>query len=60
MLAGQSIHSGLNNIVLAHLSEQNNHPAIVEMVANEALQLRGLGARLTIAKQDTPSEVLHF
>lgn len=56
----QDLDSCTAHVVLGHLSEQNNHPAIVEMVANEALQLRGLGTRLSIAKQDTPSEVFQF
>jgi hypothetical protein len=45
---------------LGHLSEQNNHPAIVEMVAVEALRRRGLETRLSIAAQHTPSEVFQF
>ena len=35
--------------MLGHLSEQNNHPAIVQMVAAEALERRGLATRLSIA-----------
>ena len=31
------------NLILGHLSEQNNHPAIVRLVAAEALERRGLG-----------------
>jgi hypothetical protein len=46
--------------MLAHLSEHNNHPAIVQMIAAEALQRRGLATRLSIARQDGPSEVLSF
>jgi phosphoribosyl 1,2-cyclic phosphodiesterase len=56
----QDLDSCTAHLVLGHISEQNNHPAIVEMMANEALQLRGLETRLTIAKQDTPSEVFQF
>jgi phosphoribosyl 1,2-cyclic phosphodiesterase len=48
------------NVILGHLSEQNNHPAIVEMVAAEALQRRGLETRLSIAAPHTPSEVFHY
>jgi phosphoribosyl 1,2-cyclic phosphodiesterase len=48
------------NLVLGHLSEQNNHPAIVQMVAAEALERRGLETRLSIAAQKTPSEVFQF
>jgi len=42
------------------LSEQNNHPAIVQMIANEALEKRGLATRLWIASQHTPGEVFTF
>jgi phosphoribosyl 1,2-cyclic phosphodiesterase len=48
------------NLILGHLSEQNNHPAIVQMVAAEALEARGLQTRLSIASQSTPSEVFQF
>ncbi|HKA01257.1 MAG TPA: MBL fold metallo-hydrolase, partial [Candidatus Solibacter sp.] len=48
------------NVLLGHLSEQNNHPAIAQMIADEALQKRGLGTRLSIATQNAPSEVFHY
>jgi hypothetical protein len=48
------------NLILGHLSEQNNHPAIVQMVATEALEHRGLQTRLSIATQSTPSEVFQY
>jgi phosphoribosyl 1,2-cyclic phosphodiesterase len=48
------------NLILGHLSEQNNHPAIVQLVAAEALERRGLETRLSIATQMTPSEVFQF
>jgi len=48
------------NLILGHLSEQNNHPAIVQMVATEALDHRGLATRLSIAAQSTPSEVFQY
>jgi len=48
------------HLVLGHLSEQNNHPAIVGMVAAQALEWRGLNTRMTIAKQSAPSEVIQF
>jgi phosphoribosyl 1,2-cyclic phosphodiesterase len=56
----QDLDSCTANLILGHLSEQNNHPAIVEMVAAEALQQRGLETRLSIAAQHTPSEVFQF
>jgi phosphoribosyl 1,2-cyclic phosphodiesterase len=48
------------NIVLGHLSEQNNHPEIVRMIATQTLQERGLAARITIAEQRKPSEVFRY
>jgi phosphoribosyl 1,2-cyclic phosphodiesterase len=48
------------NLVMGHLSEQNNHPEIVRLFATQALEARGLRTRLTIAAQHTPSEVFHF
>jgi phosphoribosyl 1,2-cyclic phosphodiesterase len=52
--------SGTAHLMLGHLSEHNNHPEIVRMVATEALERRRLGARLSIAEQHAPSEVLQF
>ena len=56
----QDLASCTANLILGHLSEQNNHPAIVQMVAAEALEERGLETRLSIASQKTPSEVFQF
>ena len=54
------LDSCTNNLVLGHLSEQNNHPAIVTMFASEALERRGLRTKLSIATQHIPSEVFSF
>jgi phosphoribosyl 1,2-cyclic phosphodiesterase len=48
------------HLILGHLSEQNNHPAIVQMVATEALQQRSLETCLTIASQQIPTAVFQF
>jgi phosphoribosyl 1,2-cyclic phosphodiesterase len=56
----QDLDSCTANLVLGHLSEQNNHPAIVQMIASEALERRGLKTALTIARQGSPSEVFRF
>jgi len=56
----QDLDSCTSNLVLGHLSEQNNHPAIVEMIANEALERRGLKTALTIARQSSPSPVFQY
>ena len=56
----QDLDSCTSHLVLGHLSEHNNHPAIVQMIANEALERRGLPTRLTIAAQNGPGEVFQF
>jgi phosphoribosyl 1,2-cyclic phosphodiesterase len=56
----EDLDSCTSNVVLGHLSEQNNHPAIVEMMAMQALQGRSLRTRLSIAQQNTPSAVFQF
>ena len=48
-------------VVLAHLSDSNNHPEVARMFAGEALQRSGAcDTRLLVAKQDEPSEVFEF
>ena len=48
-------------IVLAHLSGNNNHPAIAEMDARGALDSVGAhGTELLIARQDAPTRVIEL
>jgi len=47
-------------LILGHLSEQNNHPEIVRMIATQTLDERGLETRVAIASQASPSEVFQF
>jgi phosphoribosyl 1,2-cyclic phosphodiesterase len=54
------LDSCTSHLVLGHLSEQNNHPAIVQMIATQSLEERGLATRLAIAEQHRPSEVFVF
>jgi phosphoribosyl 1,2-cyclic phosphodiesterase len=56
----EDLDSSTHQLVLGHLSEHNNHPAIVEMVARQSLEQRGLPTRLVIAKHQEPSEVFLF
>ncbi|MEO8591951.1 MAG: MBL fold metallo-hydrolase [Candidatus Solibacter sp.] len=56
----QDLDSCTADLILGHLSEQNNHPAIVQMVAAEALQERSLATRLSIAQQNTVSQVFEY
>ena len=49
-----------SQLVLGHLSEQNNHPEIVRLIASQSLEERGLRTQLSIAGQHAPSEVFRF
>ncbi len=44
-------------LVLGHLSEHNNHPELVRLVARQALQARGLTTRLVVAEHRRQTEV---
>ena len=46
-----------STLVLGHLSENNNHPELVRLVARQALDGRSLCTRLVIAGQKQPTEV---
>ena len=50
--ASQSIHSGLNNIVLAHLSEKNNTPRTALGTVGDSLRRARFKGRLIAASQD--------
>jgi hypothetical protein len=54
------LDSSTTHLVLGHISEQNNHPEIVRLVATQALERRGLETGLSIATQRTPTEVFRF
>ncbi|MBS1855996.1 MAG: MBL fold metallo-hydrolase [Acidobacteria bacterium] len=56
----QDLESCTSHVVLGHLSEQNNHPAIVRMMAAEAIERRGFSTRLSIAAQHAPGEVFQL
>ena len=47
-------------LILGHLSEHNNHPEIVRLMAAQALAKRGLATPLEIASQSRPTEVYRF
>jgi len=53
---------GASHIVLAHLSEQNNHPEVARRVAENALgpQQTLLQNRLMLAGQDAPTECIRL
>lgn len=56
----QDLDASTARLVLGHLSEQNNHPEIVRMVAQQSLDERGLRTELSIASQNAPSELFRF
>ncbi len=49
--------AGTRDILLAHLSGENNTPQLAEYTVGRALQSRGLSVRLAAAPRDTISEV---
>jgi phosphoribosyl 1,2-cyclic phosphodiesterase len=54
------LDSGVQTLILGHLSEHNNHPEIVRMGAAQSLELRGLAPRLVIAEQARQTEVFAY
>jgi phosphoribosyl 1,2-cyclic phosphodiesterase len=56
----QDLDSGVQALILGHLSEHNNHPEIVRLGAAQSLERRGLAPRLVIAEQKKPSEVFQY
>ena len=50
----------VGTLVLGHLSEHNNHPAIVHLSAAQALARRGCGARLVVAEPGKQTEVFAY
>ncbi|MEW5913650.1 MAG: MBL fold metallo-hydrolase [Thermodesulfobacteriota bacterium] len=59
LLAGL-LHGQLRQVVLAHLSEVNNRPELAGRAAAQALQDGGSAARLSVAGQHEPGEVLEI
>ena len=55
--AVECVRAGTSDILLAHLSGENNTPSLAEYAVGRALQARGLSVRLAAAPRDTISEV---
>jgi phosphoribosyl 1,2-cyclic phosphodiesterase len=53
-LLGRVVHPGLQHLVLAHLSEQNNDPALARAAIEPVIS--GSGTRLHVAGQHAPGE----
>jgi len=47
-------------LVLAHLSEHNNHPELARLVADQALKRRALGTRLVVAPPRRQTELFEL
>ena len=47
-------------LVLGHLSEHNNHPELVRLGAQQALEQRGAATQLFVAEQQQPTPVFAF
>lgn len=56
----EELDPATRTLVLAHLSENNNHPELVRLAAGQALAGRALTTRLVIAEQRRPTEVFEF
>ena len=54
------LESTTSTLILGHLSAQNNHPAIVEQCARQALEGRSLFTRLVIAEPKVPTETFVY
>jgi len=52
----EDLDTRTSTLILGHLSAQNNHPAIVEQCASQALNGRTLFTRLVIAEPKAPTE----
>ena len=53
----ECVRAGTSDILLAHLSDENNSPELAEYTVGRALQSSGLSVRLAAAPRDTISEV---
>ncbi len=51
----QIFHPGLKNIILAHLSEENNHPVLVEELINSFVRNINAQTRVSVSLQDRPT-----
>ncbi len=56
----QDLDADVQVLVLAHLSEHNNHPAIARLSATQALAARRASPQLVLASQSAPTEVFRF
>lgn len=57
-LLAELIHHGMQQVVLAHLSETNNFAELARREAQGVMDAAGCKAKLHVASQDEPTEVL--
>lgn len=57
-LATELLHPRLAAVVLAHLSEECNRPALAESVVGDALRRAGWTGHIEVARQDRPTRLL--
>ncbi len=56
----ESLDEAVKTLVLAHLSETNNHPELARLVSAQALGARGLQTRLVVAEPRKQTEVFEL
>jgi phosphoribosyl 1,2-cyclic phosphodiesterase len=56
----KELDTSVSTVVLGHLSEQNNHPEIVRLIAEQALNGRLLFTRLVVAEPKKPTEIFQY
>ncbi len=56
----KELDTSVTTLILGHLSENNNHPEIVRLVASQALDGRALFTRLIVANPRKPSEAFVY
>jgi len=56
----QEMDRNVDTLVLSHLSENNNHPDLVRLIAEQALQARRHGARLVVAEPRKQTGVFQY
>ena len=59
-LLASTLHAGLRHVVLAHLSAENNTPDLALRAAAAVLEQAGSRARLQVASQAEPGEVMEL
>ena len=56
----EDLDARTSTLILGHISESNNHPALVEQAASEALEGRSLFTRLVIAPPRSGTETFTY